>query len=89
MKALQPDHEGLIPITDDNYKVIYECVRAAMANPYELISPYAFPSQYSAQRNAASRQRSPIYDIHGRLLRYRAPGINIVGGKKVFTPVRY
>ena len=89
VKALQPDHKGVIPITDDNYKVIYECVRAAMANPYELISPDAVPSPQSAQRNAAPRQRSPIYDKNERMLRYRAPGINIVGGKKVFTPVRH
>lgn len=88
LKELFSKEADRMPITNENFSLIHECVRAALANPYELIGPEAFPNQQGAQRNHAPRQRSPIYDIHGRLLRYKAPGINIVGGRKVFTPAR-
>ena len=86
LKNLFANDADRIPITDKNYNLIHECVSAALVNPYELISPEAFSGQKGAQRNHAPRKRSPIYDVHGRPLRYKAPGINIVGGRKVFTP---
>lgn len=89
LKNLFANEADRIPVTAENYCLIHECVRAALANPFELIGPDAFPDQQGAQRNHAPRQRSPIYDVHGRLLRYKSPGINIVGGKKVFTPAHH
>ena len=88
LKGLFSKEADWMPITNENFSLIHECVRAALANPYELISLDASPDQQGAQRNHAPRQRSPIYDIHGRPLRYKAPGINIIGGRKVFTPAR-
>ena len=76
----------LIVFLAKDLKVI--AISGAQVDSFNIFLASAF-NLVIGQRNTAPRQRSPIYDIHGRLLRYRAPGINIVGGKKVFTPVHH
>ena len=79
MRAIHAKDEGFIPITDDNYKIIHRCVKAAIDHPFELMEDVD-----AIESPLVSSPHPSIFDLSGRPLREPQPGLQIIGGKKVF-----
>lgn len=85
MKAIHAGEEGFLPITDENFRLIHDCVKAAMTNPFELTTDASAIDLPLVSSPSNSFSPTAIYNLSGRQLLQPQPGVNIVGGKKVLV----
>lgn len=85
IKAIHAGEEGFLPITDENFRLIHDCVKAAMTNPFELTTDASAIDLPLVSSPSNSFSPTAIYNLSGRQLLQPQPGVNIVGGKKVLV----